>query len=189
MIVLANRGPNSPAHLLAARCADQGYFIPVEVMHGAIEQVADEASIEALSAALADALHRKFDDRPVLNNWAALLDYLKAKLVALQQEEVRVLFLDSKNHLIADEAHNRGTIDECPLHVRNLIHRALDLGAAALILAHNHPSGDPTPSHQDIHITRNLIEATKHLRITIHDHIIVGGSQPPVSMRSLGHLS
>jgi DNA repair protein RadC len=148
-----------------------------------------DADIKHHSTMLAMLLKRKFDDRPVLNNWAALLDYLKAKLVALQQEEVRVLFLDSKNHLIADEVHSRGTIDECPVHVRNLIHRALDLGAAALILAHNHPSGDPTPSAQDIHITRNLIEATKHLRITIHDHIIVGGSQPPVSMRSLGHLS
>jgi DNA repair protein RadC len=147
-----------------------------------------DARIAELSTELATLLKIKFEGRPVLSSCPLLLEYLKAQLAPVALEQVRVLYLNTKNHLLADEIHQRGTIDECALHIREIIHRALNLGATALILAHNHPSGDPTPSSQDIRFTRDLIDAGKHLKITVHDHVIIGGSSEPVSMRSKGLL-
>jgi DNA repair protein RadC len=175
---------NTPAMLLAARCADQGVVVPIEIMHGALEQL----PLEALSATLTERLEQKFEGRDLICSWELLLDYLKSKLAPLQFEQVQVLFLDTKNRLIADEVHARGTINECPIHIRNVIHRALDLGASAIILAHNHPSGDPTPSAQDIKFTKDLQSATRHLGIVLHDHVIVGGANTPTSMRAGGFL-
>jgi DNA repair protein RadC len=147
-----------------------------------------DARIKALSAELAELLKTKFEGRCIISSWALLLDYLKAQLVPLALEQVRVLYLDTKNRLIADEVHSKGTIDECPLHIREIIHRALNLGATAMILAHNHPSGDPSPSIQDIRFTLDLVDAGKHLKLKIHDHVIVGGTADPVSMRAKGLL-
>lgn len=150
--------------------------------------MAVEQQIQTHSEALARLLKSKFEGRPVLSSWQALKDYLHASLVSLPVEEVRVMFLDTKNHLIADETHSRGTVNECPIHIREVIHRALNLGACALILAHNHPSGDPTPSSQDIRFTRDLIDACKHLGIYVHDHIIIAGAAEPVSMKAGGYI-
>jgi DNA repair protein RadC len=148
-----------------------------------------DARIQTLSAELATLLRAKFEDRSLIGSWQAVLDYLNARFAPLPVEEVLVLYLNTKNHLLAEEVHARGTIDECSLHIREIIHRALDLGATALILAHNHPSGDPTPSTQDIRFTRDLQDACRHLKLTLHDHLIIGGDNPPVSMRAQGLLS
>jgi DNA repair protein RadC len=100
-------------------------------------------------------------------------------------EEVRVLFLNAKNLLIANEAMWQGSVDEASVHVREVISRAIALGATAIIIVHNHPSGDATPSSQDIRLTRNLVDAGKHMKIAVHDHVIVG-SQGRTSMRAMG---
>jgi DNA repair protein RadC len=112
--------------------------------------------------------------RPVISSWSALLAYVKAALAHEPREQVRVLFLDKKNQLIADEVVGRGTVDHAPLYPRELMRRALELSASALILVHNHPSGDPTPSSADVEITRQIIEAGRTLRISVHDHLVVG---------------
>jgi DNA repair protein RadC len=158
------------------------------VTFGIFRPAMSDARIQALSAELAGLLHEKFADRPVLQNWQTVVDYLRARLVPLSLEQIRVLYLNTKNVLIEDQVHAYGTIDECPLHIREVIHHALNIGATALILAHNHPSGDPTPSNQDIRFTTQLVEATRHLKIVVHDHIIIGGEKPPLSMRAGGYL-
>jgi DNA repair protein RadC len=100
-------------------------------------------------------------------------------------EQVRVLFLNARNMLIANEAMWNGSVDEASVHVREIIARAITLGATALIIVHNHPSGDPTPSNQDVRVTQDLVEAARHMKITVHDHVIVGASGR-TSMRALG---
>jgi DNA repair protein RadC len=112
--------------------------------------------------------------RPVLNNWDALMDYLTAVMARDKIEQFRILFLDNKNRLIADEAQTRGTVNHTPVYPREVVKRALELQAAALILSHNHPSGDPTPSRDDIVMTGMIVEAAKALSIAVHDHVIVG---------------
>ncbi|MBY8829161.1 hypothetical protein K7G81_13625 [Hephaestia sp. CMS5P-6] len=124
-------------------------------------------------------------DRPLLNAWQPLIDYLRADLAQRQVECVRVLYLNTRHYLIKDQLMWTGTIDECSFHVRQVIARALELEAASMILVHNHPGGDPTPSRADIDVTRAIIQAGKPLGIAVHDHIIVS----PVahsSMRSAG---
>ena len=110
---------------------------------------------------------------------------LQAAMADSPVEEVRVLFLNAKNMLLANEAMWRGSVDEAAVHVREVISRAISLGATAIIIVHNHPSGDPSPSQQDIRLTRDLIEAGRHMRVTVHDHVIVG-SQGRSSMKALG---
>ncbi|WP_339346818.1 DNA repair protein RadC [uncultured Sphingomonas sp.] len=122
---------------------------------------------------------------PILSNWQALADYLHAALAHDTIEQFRVLHLNTRNMLIRDEQMSRGTIDEAAVHVREVIKRALEIGSAALILVHNHPSGDPSPSRADIDITRAIVAAGKPLNITVHDHIIVG-SAGQVSLRAKG---
>lgn len=136
-----------------------------------------ETSVAALKAAHAAALRllrAQVAERPVLANWQALLDYLRADMAHHAVERFRVLHLNSRNMLIRDELMNEGTIDETAVYVREVVRRAIDLGSAALILVHNHPSGDPTPSRADIEITRQIAEAGKRLGVTVHDHIILG---------------
>ncbi len=111
---------------------------------------------------------------PVLASWQSLLDYLRADMAHLTTERVRLLYLDSKNRLIRDELTSEGSIDQAAIYVREVIRRSIDLGAAAIILVHNHPSGDSAPSRQDIALTREIIDAGKKLGISVHDHIIVG---------------
>jgi DNA repair protein RadC len=112
--------------------------------------------------------------RPALSSWAALLDYCAAAMARNPHEEFRILFLDRKNALIADEVQGQGTVDHTPVYPREIVKRALELSASAIILVHNHPSGDPTPSRADIEMTREIVAAAKSLRIAVHDHLVVG---------------
>ena len=147
-----------------------------------------DATIAALKIARATALRlleARIEDQPVLSSWDALGDYLHAAMAHSRVEEVRILFLNAKNMLIANEALWQGSVDEASVHVREVIARAIALGATALIIVHNHPSGDPTPSTQDIRLTRDLVEAGRHMKVTVHDHVIVG-AQGRTSMRATG---
>lgn len=125
--------------------------------------------------------------RTVISSWSALLAYVKAALAHEPREQVRVLFLDKKNQLIADEITGEGTVDHAPVYPRELMRRALELSASALILVHNHPSGDPTPSSTDVEITRQIVEAGRALRIAVHDHLVVG-RDGVASFKALGLL-
>lgn len=143
------------------------------------------AALKIVHAAALRLLRTKVREKPVLANWQALLDYLRADMAPHGIERVRVLHLNSRNMLIRDELMNEGSIDEAPIYARQVIARALHLGSAALILVHNHPSGDPSPSRADIDVTRKVIEAGKPLGIGVHDHIIIG-SEGHVSLRAKG---
>lgn len=125
--------------------------------------------------------------RHVISSWTALLDYVSAALANERKEQFRVLFLDRKNVLIADEVQQKGTVDHTPVYPREVVARALELGASAVILVHNHPSGDPKPSREDIEMTREIAAAAKPLRVTVHDHLIVGKGAH-ASFKSLGLL-
>ena len=126
-------------------------------------------------------------DQPLLNNWDRLLAYLNASLARERIEQFHVLYLDSKNRLIADEAQARGTVNHTPVYPREIVKRALELHATALILVHNHPSGDPTPSRADIEMTAAIKQAAQVLEIVLHDHLIVGNGRH-LSLRREGHL-
>ena len=143
------------------------------------------AAVKIVQAAALRLLREPLFHRPALSNWQSVIDYLQAAMAHSAVEEVRVLHLNTKNILIRDEVMNRGSIDEAPFYAREVIRRALELGSAALILVHNHPSGDPTPSRADIDVTRTVTEAGKRLGIQVHDHIIVGQGKHS-SLRALG---
>jgi len=113
-------------------------------------------------------------EQPVLASWQALIDYLTIDMAHLTHERVRVLYLDTRNRLILDHLESEGALDEAAIHPRNVVKRALDIGAAALILVHNHPSGSPEPSRADIQITNRIAEAGRLLGIVVHDHVIIG---------------
>ncbi|HEX6661447.1 MAG TPA: DNA repair protein RadC [Sphingomicrobium sp.] len=147
-----------------------------------------DPTIAALKIAEATALRlleARIERQPVLSSWDALCDYLHAAMAHRRVEEVRILFLNAKNMLIANEALWKGSVDEASVHVREVIARAIALGATAIIIVHNHPSGDATPSQQDIRLTRDLVEAGRHMKVTVHDHVIVGVNGR-TSMRSMG---
>ena len=113
-------------------------------------------------------------ERPVLSSWSQVLDYCRASMGFETKEQFRILFLDKRNQLIADELQQRGTVDHTPVYPREVVKRALELSATAIILVHNHPSGDPTPSRADIQMTQTIVEVARPLGIAVHDHIIVG---------------
>lgn len=147
-----------------------------------------DAGIVALKSVQAAALRLMRDeiiDRPILNSWDKVIAYCRASMGYEAAEQFRILFLDRKNILIADEIQQKGTVDHTPLYPREVVKRALELGASAIVLVHNHPSGDPTPSRADIDMTRAVRDAAKPVGITIHDHIIVGRGQH-ASLKSLG---
>ncbi|MDX3884522.1 MAG: DNA repair protein RadC [Sphingomonas sp.] len=143
------------------------------------------AAIKIAEAAALRLLRSRVMGQPVLASWQALLDYLRADMAHRTIERVRVLHLNSKNMLIRDELTSEGSVDQAAVYVREIIRRAIDLGSAALILVHNHPSGDPTPSRQDIALTRDLATAAKPLGIAIHDHVIIAG-EGHASLRAMG---
>lgn len=137
------------------------------------------------------AAHRlsrsKIIERPIISGWDAVLDYCHTTLSHQETEQFRVLYLDRKNVLIADEEQAKGTVDHVPVYPREVVKRALELNASSLILVHNHPSGDPSPSEADIRMTAQIREAAEALGLTLHDHLIVGKSRE-LSFRSEGYL-
>ncbi|MFC4292371.1 DNA repair protein RadC [Sphingorhabdus arenilitoris] len=143
------------------------------------------AAFKIVQAAALRMISEPVREMPILASWQALLDYLRADMAHLTTERVRILYLNSKNMLIRDELTSEGSIDQAAIYVREVVRRSLDLGAAAIILVHNHPSGNSSPSRQDIALTREIIDAGKKLGITVHDHIIVG-KDGFSSMRSAG---
>ena len=132
------------------------------------------AALKLVQAASLRMARAEVMNVPVLNKWDRLIDYLTAALAQEKVEQFRVLFLDTRNRLIADEAQARGTVNHTPVYPREVVKRALELHATALILVHNHPSGDPTPSREDIEMTREVKQAASVLGISVHDHLIIG---------------
>jgi DNA repair protein RadC len=130
--------------------------------------------IKIVHAAALRLMKGQVINRPVLATWKTILDYVKAAMAFNDIEQFRVLFLDKKNQLIADEVQQEGTVDHTPVYPREVVKRALELGASAIVLVHNHPSGDPTPSMADIDMTKKVIDAGSRLGVAVHDHIIVG---------------
>ncbi|MGE4324285.1 MAG: DNA repair protein RadC [Sphingobium sp.] len=145
------------------------------------------AAIKIVQSTALRMLRNAVIDQPVLANWQALLDYLRADMAYLGVERVRVLHLSSRNHLLRDDHMGDGSIDEAAIYTREVIKRAMELGSASLILVHNHPSGSPEPSRQDIDVTRQIIDAGKRLGISVHDHIIIS-AHGHSSMRAMGLL-
>lgn len=147
-----------------------------------------DAAIVAVKAGQAAALRllaEEARDAPVISSWKKLLDYCRAAMALEKTEQFRLLFLDQKNRVIADEVQQRGTVNHTPVYPREVVKRALELSASALIMVHNHPSGDPTPSRADIDMTRQVRDAAEKLGIALHDHVIIAGTEH-VSLKSLG---
>jgi DNA repair protein RadC len=132
------------------------------------------AEIKIVQAAANRLARGEVKKRTALSSWSAVLDYCRTSMAFADKEQFRVLFLDKRNQVIADEVQQTGTVDHTPVYPREVIKRALELSATALILVHNHPSGDPTPSRADIQMTQAIVEIAKPLGISVHDHIIVG---------------
>ncbi|MCE9521057.1 MAG: DNA repair protein RadC [Alphaproteobacteria bacterium] len=139
--------------------------------------------VRATATRLSRANARKND--VTLSSWRALIDYCMVQMAREPTEQFRILFLDRKNKLLKDEVQGRGTVDHTPVYPREVVKRALELGASSLILAHNHPSGDPTPSSSDIEMTKQIVEAARTLDITVHDHLIIGRNGH-ASLKQLG---
>ncbi|MCH7541099.1 MAG: DNA repair protein RadC, partial [Proteobacteria bacterium] len=152
-----------------------------------VEGVA-EATAVALKTVQAAALRLAREEvmaRPVIGSWERLIAYCRMAMAHSKTEQFRLLFLDRKNALIADELQQRGTVDHTPVYTREVVKRALDLGASAIIMVHNHPSGDPTPSKADILMTREVRDAAEKLGIVLHDHVIIGRGEH-ASFKALG---
>jgi DNA repair protein RadC len=130
--------------------------------------------IKLVRAAALRLMRGEVLERPVLSSWAQVLDYCRASMGFANKEQFRILFLDKRNQIIADEVQQTGTVDHAPVYPREVVKRALELAATAIILVHNHPSGDPTPSRADVQMTQAIIEVARPLGIAVHDHIIVG---------------
>jgi DNA repair protein RadC len=145
------------------------------------------ATLKFVRACAVRMLQKQVLNRPVLSSWRSVEDYLHASMGHIIHEQFRVLFLNNKNILIADEVLGDGTVNHAPVYVRDIIKRALELGATALVLVHNHPSGDPKPSRDDIAMTQEIVEAARRLGISVHDHVIVAG-ESHASFKSLGLL-
>jgi DNA repair protein RadC len=141
--------------------------------------------IKLVRAAALRLMRGEVLERPVLASWQQVLDYCRAAMGFEAKEQFRILFLDKRNQMIADEVQQRGTVDHTPVYVREVVKRALELSATAIVLVHNHPSGDPTPSRADIEMTKQIVAAAKPLGVVVHDHIIVG-KQGHTSFRGLG---
>ena len=152
---------------------------------GVSENVAQELKI--VQAAAIKLTQARVLERPVISSWNDLLGYCRAAMADEKTELFRILFLDKKNILIADEVQQRGTVDHTPVYPREVVKRALELGASAIIMVHNHPSGDPTPSSADINMTSQIVKAAKALNIRVHDHLVIG-AKTHASFKSLGLL-
>jgi DNA repair protein RadC len=132
------------------------------------------AELKIIHAAAQRLARGEVKRRPVLSSWSSVLDYCRTAMAFAEREQFRVLFLDKRNQLIADEVQTAGTVDHTPVYPREVVKRALELSATALVLVHNHPSGDPTPSRADLQMTKQIVDVARPLGIEVHDHIIVG---------------
>lgn len=161
--------------------------IRAEDSKGRAKSIGAETALDlmALHEVTCRITREEVEKRTVISSWSALLAYVRVCLQHETREQFRVLYLDKKNQLIQDEILNRGTVDHAPVYPREVVRRALELSSSALILVHNHPSGDPTPSRADIDMTRQIIEAARALSIEVHDHLIVG-RQGVSSFKQLG---
>lgn len=161
--------------------------VKAEDSRGRLKSVGRETALDLM--ALHDLTRRVAAEpvkkRTVISSWTALLAYVRVALQHESREQFRVLYLDKKNQLIADELMNRGTVDHAPVYPREVVKRALELASSAVILVHNHPSGDPTPSQADIDMTRQIVEAGRLLKIAVHDHLVVG-RDGVASFKSMG---
>lgn len=133
--------------------------------------------LKAVQTGATRLLRAGISDRPVVSSWQALIDYCTAQMAFEETEQFRLLFLDKKNKLISDEAQQKGTVDHTPVYPREVVKRALELNASALIMVHNHPSGDPAPSRADIEMTTQVKDALDAVGIILHDHIVIGRGQ------------
>jgi DNA repair protein RadC len=153
-----------------------------EVIHAPVARLREidgigEASINQLkliAAAASRVAKGQVNKRALLSSWNDVIDYCRTSMAFADKEQFRILFLDKRNQLISDEVQQTGTVDHTPVYPREVIKRALELSATAVILVHNHPSGDPTPSQADITMTRAIVDIATPLGISVHDHIIVG---------------
>jgi DNA repair protein RadC len=156
-------------------------------LSGAGLGLAGIAAIKSVREAALRLMRLELQERPVVGSWDKLIDYCNAQVAHNKVEEFHILFLDRKNMLIKHERQQRGTVDHTPVYPREVVKRALDLGAAALILVHNHPSGDPTPSKADIAVTKEIKKAAVPLGVALHDHLIIGRNGH-ISLRELGEI-
>jgi DNA repair protein RadC len=166
-----------------------------EVMSAPVERLVEvdgvgkstALDISIISAAAQRITKGAIARRPILSSWSTVLDYCRTAMAFAEREEFRILFLDKRNQLIADEVQQRGTVDHTPVYPREIVRRALELSSTAVILVHNHPSGDPSPSQADIRMTQDIVTIAKPLGIAVHDHVIVG-RQGHASLKGLGHI-
>lgn len=180
------RGARTWASVLLGRWGslDRVLAADLRTLEGLIGRAA-AIDLKLLQDATRRILTRSVLKRDVISSWDALLAYLKVDLAERTREQFRVLFLDKRNRLIADEVMGHGTIDHAPVYPREVLRRALELEASAIILVHNHPSGDPTPSSADRAVTQEIVNAASALRVTVHDHIVVA-REGVTSFKTLG---
>ncbi|MFP4313669.1 MAG: RadC family protein [Alphaproteobacteria bacterium] len=179
-LILFNFIPRKDVKPLAKKMLEHFGSLPA-IMSASIEELQQIEGIskncaiglKAISAFSSRAMQQEFKNKPILNNWSRLMDYYYSTMANEKKEYFRILFLNKKNELIADEVQGSGTVDHTPAYPREVIKRALEHGATALILMHNHPSGDPKPSKADIDMTHQIMNAAAPLQIMVHDHIIV----------------
>jgi len=190
-IILFTSNPHDDVESLVAELLDR-FGSLAEVMSADTEALAAAglnlpaiAGVKFVREVALRFLRAELQERPVVGSWDKLVDYCNAQIAYSKVEEFHILFLDRKNALIRDERQQRGTIDHTPVYTREVIKRALELGASALILVHNHPSGDPTPSPSDVSVTIDIIKVAAPLGIAVHDHLIIGRGRH-ASLRELG---
>jgi len=179
-LALPRRDTKGIARVLIARFGSYASVIAAQVPELLAVDGLGEAGVAALKTVHAAAQRLTKAEvlyRPVLSNWDRLMEYLQAVLARERVEQFRILFLDNKNRLLADEAQAKGTVNHTPVYPREVVKRALELHATAIILVHNHPSGDPSPSHDDIEMTKEIKRAASALGVVLHDHVIVGNGQ------------
>ena len=171
-VLLAAAKFKRPRVIATALLAEFGSFAEAVASTTGMQEEA-AAYLATVRAAALRMLHGKIKDRHALSSWSAVLDYLRAAMAFEPREQFRVLFLDKRNHLIADEVQQRGTIDHTPVYPREVVKRAIELSATAIVIVHNHPSGDPTPSRADIDMTKMVTAACQVLGIAMHDHVVI----------------
>jgi len=179
-LALPRRDTKALARVLIARFGSFSNAIAAPLTDlRAVEGIgeAGAAALKTVQAAALRLARAEVIDRPVMNNWDRLMEYLNAVLARERVEHFRILFLDSRNRLLADEAQARGTVDHTPVYPREVVKRALELHCTAIIMVHNHPSGDPSPSADDVTMTREIVQAARALSIVVHDHIIIGNGR------------